>query len=263
MRRRGPTTARSRRPAGLRRLTDHRRGVAARAAAPGRRHRRAGRPGSAGDRHAGRPADRGPDLAPGDRGLLDPAGHPGAAGDHPGLRRSSGAVGRRLHLVVAGQQRTPRGGAELRRRHARSCSPTDCRRRRSRRTGTPSARSTPCWPRAGLSGDHHGATAPHPAFSRTNAQWRAAGREWMSAPREEQGRRDGLAAGGRSARSTATPGLPAVDPGLLRRFAAITAPCACCCRSRCPIGRGCTRCSTCWSAGTASSTSSPARSCRS
>ena len=41
--------------------------------------------------------------------------------------------------------------------------------------------------RAGLSGDHHGATASRPAFSRTNAEWRAAGREWMSAPEKNQG----------------------------------------------------------------------------
>ncbi len=41
--------------------------------------------------------------------------------------------------------------------------------------------------RAGLSGDHHGATASHPPFSRTNAEWRAAGRTWMSAPEKNQG----------------------------------------------------------------------------
>ncbi|HET9648656.1 MAG TPA: putative nucleotidyltransferase substrate binding domain-containing protein [Microlunatus sp.] len=40
---------------------------------------------------------------------------------------------------------------------------------------------------AGLSSDHHGATAPHPAFSRTNAEWRAAGREWMAAPHKNRG----------------------------------------------------------------------------
>ncbi len=41
--------------------------------------------------------------------------------------------------------------------------------------------------RAGLSGDHHGATASHTPFSRTDEQWRAAGREWMSAPEKNQG----------------------------------------------------------------------------
>jgi CBS domain-containing protein len=40
---------------------------------------------------------------------------------------------------------------------------------------------------AGLSTDDHGAAAPRPAFSRTNAQWRAAGREWMAAPEKNQG----------------------------------------------------------------------------
>lgn len=41
--------------------------------------------------------------------------------------------------------------------------------------------------RAGLSGDHHGATASRPPFSRTNAEWRAAGRAWMSSPEKNQG----------------------------------------------------------------------------
>jgi len=40
---------------------------------------------------------------------------------------------------------------------------------------------------AGLSGDHNGATAPRPAFSRTNAEWRAAGLEWMAAPHKNRG----------------------------------------------------------------------------
>jgi CBS domain-containing protein len=40
---------------------------------------------------------------------------------------------------------------------------------------------------AGLSTDDHGAAALRPAFSRTNAQWRAAGREWMAAPEKNQG----------------------------------------------------------------------------
>lgn len=41
--------------------------------------------------------------------------------------------------------------------------------------------------RAGLSSDHHGATAPHPAFSRTNSEWRAAARDWMAAPGKNKG----------------------------------------------------------------------------
>ena len=40
---------------------------------------------------------------------------------------------------------------------------------------------------AGSSGDTHGATASKPAFSRTNAEWRAAAREWMDKPEHNQG----------------------------------------------------------------------------
>lgn len=40
---------------------------------------------------------------------------------------------------------------------------------------------------AGLSADGHGATAQHERFSRTNAQWRAAGREWLADPVEHNG----------------------------------------------------------------------------
>ncbi len=36
--------------------------------------------------------------------------------------------------------------------------------------------------RAGVRGDRHGATASHPTFARTNAQWRAAAEEWLAAP---------------------------------------------------------------------------------
>lgn len=35
---------------------------------------------------------------------------------------------------------------------------------------------------AGVRGDRHGATASHPLFARTNAQWRAAAEEWLAAP---------------------------------------------------------------------------------
>ena len=41
--------------------------------------------------------------------------------------------------------------------------------------------------RAGLSADDHGATAQHPPFSRTNADWRAAGAQWLAAPAEHNG----------------------------------------------------------------------------
>jgi CBS domain-containing protein len=40
---------------------------------------------------------------------------------------------------------------------------------------------------AGFGGDTHGATASKPAFSRTNAEWRAAAREWMDKPEHNQG----------------------------------------------------------------------------
>ncbi len=63
--------------------------------------------------------------------------------------------------------------------------------------------------RAGVSGDHHGATAPHAAFSRTNAQWRAAGQEWMSAPAKNKGAvMASLLVDGRAIYGD--PGLPAV-----------------------------------------------------
>ena len=63
--------------------------------------------------------------------------------------------------------------------------------------------------RAGLGGDHHGATASRPLFSRTNDQWRAAGREWMSAPEKNQGAvMASLLVDGRAIYGD--PGLPAV-----------------------------------------------------
>ena len=40
---------------------------------------------------------------------------------------------------------------------------------------------------AGLTADQHGATAGRPAFSRTNAEWRAAARQWMEEPEHDQG----------------------------------------------------------------------------
>ena len=41
--------------------------------------------------------------------------------------------------------------------------------------------------RAGLSADGHGATAQHALFARTNADWRAAGAQWLAAPAEHNG----------------------------------------------------------------------------
>jgi CBS domain-containing protein len=41
--------------------------------------------------------------------------------------------------------------------------------------------------RAGLSADSHGATAQHALFARTNADWRAAGEQWLAAPAEHHG----------------------------------------------------------------------------
>src|SRR3954447_19818388 len=40
---------------------------------------------------------------------------------------------------------------------------------------------------AGITADSHGATASRPAFSRTNAQWREAARQWMAEPVQNQG----------------------------------------------------------------------------
>ena len=63
--------------------------------------------------------------------------------------------------------------------------------------------------RAGVSGDHHGATAAHPAFARTNDQWRAAGQEWLSAPGKNKGAMmTSLLVDGRAIHGD--PGLPAV-----------------------------------------------------
>jgi CBS domain-containing protein len=40
---------------------------------------------------------------------------------------------------------------------------------------------------AGITADSHGAIASRPAFSRTNAEWRAAARQWMAEPVQNQG----------------------------------------------------------------------------
>jgi CBS domain-containing protein len=64
--------------------------------------------------------------------------------------------------------------------------------------------------RAGLSGDEHGATARHALFSRTNADWRAAAKEWMADPVEHNGAMmTSLLVDGRPIHGD--PGLPAVS----------------------------------------------------
>jgi len=64
--------------------------------------------------------------------------------------------------------------------------------------------------RAGLSADSHGATAQHALFSRTNADWRAAGRQWLAAPVEHNGAMmTSLLVDGRPIHGD--PGLPAVS----------------------------------------------------
>jgi CBS domain-containing protein len=63
--------------------------------------------------------------------------------------------------------------------------------------------------RAGLRRDDHGVTAAHPVFSRTNAQWRAAGQEWLAHPAEANGAMmTSLLVDGRPIHGD--PGLPAV-----------------------------------------------------
>ena len=63
--------------------------------------------------------------------------------------------------------------------------------------------------RAGLSGDDHGATAQHALFARTNADWRAAGEQWLAAPAEHNGAMmTSLLVDGRPIHGD--PGLPAV-----------------------------------------------------
>lgn len=63
--------------------------------------------------------------------------------------------------------------------------------------------------RAGLSADNHGATAQHALFSRTNADWRAAAKQWLAAPAEHNGAiMTSLLVDGRPIHGD--PGLPAV-----------------------------------------------------
>ena len=63
--------------------------------------------------------------------------------------------------------------------------------------------------RAGLSADDHGATAEHALFARTNAEWRAAGAQWLAAPAEHNGAMmTSLLVDGRPIHGD--PGLPAV-----------------------------------------------------
>lgn len=62
---------------------------------------------------------------------------------------------------------------------------------------------------AGLTSDRHGATAARPLFARTNAAWRAAGRQWLAAPARNNGAMmTSLLVDGRPIYGD--PGLPAV-----------------------------------------------------
>lgn len=62
---------------------------------------------------------------------------------------------------------------------------------------------------AGLTSDRHGATASRPLFARTNAAWRAAGRQWLAAPAGNNGAMmTSLLVDGRPIYGD--PGLPAV-----------------------------------------------------
>ncbi len=62
---------------------------------------------------------------------------------------------------------------------------------------------------AGLSADGHGTTAHEPLFSRTNAEWRAAGEQWLADPVEHNGAMmTSLLVDGRPIHGD--PGLPAV-----------------------------------------------------
>lgn len=63
---------------------------------------------------------------------------------------------------------------------------------------------------AGLSADDHGATAQQALFSRTNAEWRAAAKQWLAAPAEHNGAMmTSLLVDGRPIHGD--PGLPAVS----------------------------------------------------
>ncbi|HEU5000539.1 MAG TPA: putative nucleotidyltransferase substrate binding domain-containing protein [Lapillicoccus sp.] len=63
--------------------------------------------------------------------------------------------------------------------------------------------------RAGVRGDRHGATASHPTFARTNAEWRAAAEQWLAAPEANNGAMmTSLLVDGRPIHGD--PGLPAV-----------------------------------------------------
>ena len=140
--RRGRGAPRRRRRPGLRRVRHHRRGLAARTAAPGGVGRRAAGARRADLGGARRAAPPRPRLGPGDHGLLGDHRHHRPPGDRPGVRAASRPDSGRVHLAVAGQQRPSRGGAELRhrrgrglrqRRHARGDRPLPGRLRRGHR----------------------------------------------------------------------------------------------------------------------------------
>ena len=72
---------------------------------------------------------------------------------------------------------------------------------------------------AGITADSHGATASRPAFSRTNAEWREAARQWMAEPVQNQGAMmTSLLVDGRPIHGD--PGLPEVTEGVQRPAAA-------------------------------------------
>ena len=73
--------------------------------------------------------------------------HDHPAGDRPGVRPAPGAVGGRLHLAVAGQQRPAGSRAQLGRRLGGRVRRRRRPRRRSWPTGPRSPRSPGCWPR--------------------------------------------------------------------------------------------------------------------
>ena len=157
--------------------------------------RSAGRPRSrsCGAGRAGRPPcvddllSVGHGLRQGHRGVLVDPRHDRAADDHPDVRAVPRPVARRLHVAVAGQQRSSGGRAQLRHRLRGRLPGRLRRRRRSTATGPLSPTSSDELAAAGITADSHGATASRPAFSRTNAEWRAAARQWMAEPVQNQG----------------------------------------------------------------------------
>ena len=97
--------------------------------------------------------------------------------------RPPGAVGRHVHLAVAGQQRTPGSSAQLGRRLGGRVRRRPSRRPRSLATGRRSARSTRCWRKPGSAATttaRRPATPCSPAPTTTGA--RPAGSGWPRRP---------------------------------------------------------------------------------